>query len=85
MSEAVTVALIGLCGSGMGSLVGALVSNKVWQYRIEQLEKKVEKHNNIIERTYKLEEENVVIDERIKVINHRLSDLERSDRVGIFE
>ena len=40
MSDAVLVAIIGLCGSGMGSLVGALVSNKVWQYRIEQLEKK---------------------------------------------
>ena len=41
MSDAVAVAVIGLCGSGMGSLIGALVSNKVWQYRIEQLEKKV--------------------------------------------
>ena len=77
MSDAVLVAVIGLCGSGLGSLVGALVSNKVWQYRIEQLEQKVEKHNSIIERTYKLEEENMVIDERIKVMNHRIADLER--------
>ena len=73
------VAVIGLCGSGMGSLIGALVSNKVWQYRIEQLEKKVEKHNNVIERTYKLEEENMVIDEGIKVMNHRIADLERRE------
>lgn len=79
MSDAVAVAVIGLCGSGMGSLIGALVSNKVWQYRIEQLEKKVEKHNNVIERTYKLEEENMVIDERIKVMNHRIADLERRE------
>ena len=79
MSDAVAVAVIGLCGSGMGSLIGALVSNKVWQYRIEQLEKKVEKHNSVIERTYKLEEENMVIDERIKVMNHRIADLERRE------
>lgn len=77
MSDAVLVAVIGLCGSGLGSLIGAIVSNKVWQYRIEQLEKKVEKHNEVIERTYKLEEENMVIDERIKVMNHRIADLER--------
>lgn len=79
MSEAITVAVIGLCGSGLGSLVGALVSNKVWQYRIEQLEKKVEKHNGIIERTYKLEEEHMLFDEKFKVMNHRISDLERRD------
>lgn len=79
MSEAVTVAVIGLCGSGLGSLVGALVSNKVWQYRIEQLEKKVEKHNSIIERVYKLEEEHILFDEKFKVANHRISDLERRE------
>ncbi len=79
MSEAVAVAVIGLCGSGLGSLVGALVSNRVWQYRIEQLEKKVEKHNGIIERTYKLEEEHMLFDEKFKVMNHRISDLERRE------
>lgn len=77
MSDAVIVAVIGLCGSGMGSLVGALVSNKVWQYRIEQLEKKVEGLGVIIEKTYKLEEENTLFDEKFKVMNHRISDLER--------
>lgn len=77
MSDAVIVAIIGLCGSGMGSLVGALVSNKVWQYRIEQLEKKVEGLGAIIEKTYKLEEENTLFDEKFKVMNHRISDLER--------
>ena len=41
MSDAVIVAIIGLCGSGIGSLIGALVSNRVWQYRIEQLEKRL--------------------------------------------
>lgn len=77
MSEAVLVAVIGLCGSGVGSLIGALVSNKVWQYRIEQLEKKVENLGAVIEKTYKLEEEHTLFDEKIKVINHRIADLER--------
>ena len=77
MSDAVLVAIIGLCGSGIGSLVGALVSNKVWQYRIEQLEKKVEGLGAIIEKTYKLEEEHNLFDEKFKVVNHRIADLER--------
>ena len=77
MSDAVIVAIIGLCGSGLGSLVAALISNKVWQYRIEQLEMKVEKHNNLVERTYQLEEENKVFEEKFKVINHRIDDLKK--------
>ena len=77
MSDAVIVAVIGLCGSGLGSLIAALISNKVWQYRIEQLEKKVEKHNRIVERTYQLEEDKKVFEEKFKVINHRIGDLEK--------
>lgn len=42
-------------GTVAGSAVGVIASNKVWQYRIQQLEKKVEKHNNLVERTYRLE------------------------------
>lgn len=55
MSEAIIVALIGLVGSAAGSLVGVLVSAQLTQYRLEQLEKKVQAHNRLIERTYKLE------------------------------
>lgn len=57
MSDAIIVALIGLGGSGIGSLVGVVVSSRLTQYRLEQLEKKVQAHNNLIERTYKLEGE----------------------------
>lgn len=78
MSEAVLVAIIGLFGSGIGSLIGALLSNKVWQYRIEQLENKVERLGTVIEKTYKLEEEHNLFDEKFKVMNHRIADLERS-------
>ena len=76
MISEIVVALIGLAGSAFGSLVGIVVSNKLTQYRIEQLEKKVEAHNNLIERTYHLEEKDSVHTEQIKVINNRLKDLE---------
>ena len=56
MSDPIIVALIGLAGSGIGSILGVLVSSKLTIYRVEQLEKQVSKHNNLIERTYRLEE-----------------------------
>lgn len=55
MGEAIVVALIGLSGSVFGSLIGVLASQKLTQYRLQKLEEKVDKHNNVIERTYKLE------------------------------
>ena len=76
MPTEITGALIGLLGSGLGAFVGIMTSTKLTSYRLEQLEKKVEKHNNIIERTYKLEEEEKITEEKIKVINHRIDDLE---------
>lgn len=45
-------------------------------YRIEQLERKQDKHNTLIERTYKLEEQADLLQERVKVANHRIDDLE---------
>ena len=76
MSDAVAVALIGLAGSAFGSLIGVVVSSKLTQYRIEQLEKKVDKHNHVVERMYALEERVTVAEEKIKVENHRIDDLE---------
>jgi len=75
--EAIIVALIGLAGSAAGSLCGVLVSSKLTQYRLEQLEKKVEVHNQVIDRVYKLEERTELQEEKIKVANHRIEDLER--------
>lgn len=77
ISEAILVALIGLTGSGIGSLIGVLTSQKLTQYRIEQLEKRVQAHNNLIDRTYKLEEHAEIQDEKIRVANHRIQDLEK--------
>lgn len=77
MPTEIMVALIGLLGSGVGSLTGVLVSAKLTSYRLEQLEKKVDKHNTVIERTYKLEETEAVMQEQIRVANHRIADLEK--------
>lgn len=73
----IMVALIGLAGSAFGAFIGVLASAKLTNYRIEQLEKKVDKHNTVIDRTYKLEESQAVIQEQIKVVNHRIGDLEK--------
>lgn len=55
MSESVIVALLALVGTLAGTFGGIVTANKVTTYRIERLEEKVNKHNNIIERTFKLE------------------------------
>lgn len=77
MSDEILVALLGLAGSGLGSILGVLVSSKLTLYRVEQLEKQVSKHNSLIERTYRLEERAEVQEERLKVAGHRIEDLER--------
>lgn len=76
MNDVVIVALISLIGTLGGSFGGILTANKLTNYRIEQLEKKVEKHNQVIDRVYKLEQHEAVVDEEIKVANHRIGDLE---------
>lgn len=76
MTDTIIVAVLSLLGTLIGSITGILTANKLTNYRIEQLEKKVEKHNSVIERVYVLEKHEAVIDEEIKVANHRISDLE---------
>lgn len=77
MSDAVIVALLTIGGSGLGSLCGIIISNKLTTYRIEQLEKKVDKHNTVIERTFKLEERISLTEKDVRVANHRIEDLEK--------
>ena len=80
MNEAVLVALIGLAGAGAGAFGGILISSRLTQYRLEQLEKRVQAHNNLIERTYKLEERTELQEEKLRVANHRISDLEEAGK-----
>lgn len=78
MSETILVALLSFLGTVLGSLFGILTANKLTNYRISQLEKKVETHNKVIDRVYKLEKHDAVVDEEITVANHRISDLEKA-------
>lgn len=55
MTESVIVAILGLAGTLAGSFLGVITSQKLTTYRITQLEEKVSKHNNLVERTYRLE------------------------------
>lgn len=80
MSEAVIVALITGSLSLLGTLSGVYFSQRkttaLITYRIDQLEAKVHKHNNLIERTYELEKRADLHEEKLKVANHRIDDLE---------
>lgn len=55
MNDVVIVAVISLTGTLIGTFGGILTASKLTNYRIEQLEKKVEKHNSVVERTFILE------------------------------
>ena len=79
MPSEIIVALLSMAGTAIGSISGVMAANKLTNYRIEQLEKKVDKHNTVIERTFKLEEAQAVLTEQIKVANHRIEDLVRED------
>lgn len=81
MTDAIIVAAISPLISAAAAIVVGAISNAktkaLIEYKLEELTKKVDKHNNVIERTYKLEEMTALQEEKIKVCNHRLSDLER--------
>lgn len=76
LSEGIVIAILSLVGTLAGSYFSNRAGQKLIAYRIEQLEIKVDKHNKVIERTYKLEEDAAVMEEKIKVANNRIADLE---------
>lgn len=76
MDNTIIVAIISGAFTLIGTLGGIIASSKLTAYRIEQLEKKVDKHNQVIERVYRLEQSDAVFDEEIKVANQRIKDLE---------
>ena len=86
MSDAILVAIItgglSLAGTLSGSYFAQRKSAALISYRLEQLEKKVDKHNSVIERTYQLEKRADVVEEKIKVANHRIEDLEDAGKVA---
>lgn len=72
MPQEIVVALLAFLGTCVGTLGGILASSKMVNYRIDQLEKKVEKHNSVVERTYKLEGE-------VRELQHEMKDLKERE------
>lgn len=90
MTEAIIVALITAASAVICQLVIAANSRKsmrqaqydsqkLLEYKIDKLSERVDKHNSVIARTYKLEQDYAVVSEQIKVANHRIEDLERKE------
>lgn len=77
MTEAIIVAILSLVGTLVGSFFAHRKSSALIAYRLEQLEKKVQAHNNLVERMYRVEERTELQEEKIKVANHRIADLEK--------
>ena len=84
MTDQILIALISFAGTLAGSLAGIFTASRLSNYRIEQLEKKVDKHNHLVERMYEIEKTvttaTSLYDEEIKVINHRINDLEQDSK-----
>jgi len=82
MTEAIVVALI----TGVFSFIGVYSSNRksaaLVEYRLKQLEDKVAAHNNLVERMYAVEEKQTLTDEKLKVANHRIDDLEKEAKAS---
>ena len=76
VSDTVIVSLVALLGTLSGTFGGILTSSKLTNFRLEQLEKKVEKHNGVIERTYDLEKGEELLEERFRDLERRIGSLE---------
>ena len=76
--ESIIAAALALVGTLAGSYFANRRSSALIAYSLEALEKKVEAHNNLVERMYQVEERTELQEEKLKVVNHRLQDLERS-------
>lgn len=65
MHAEILTGIFSLIASLVGTFAGIITSAKLTNYQINELKKRVDKHNNVIERTYKLEEHSKYLDERI--------------------
>ena len=72
MSDIVLVAVLSMVGTTIGSVLGILASNKLTMYRISELEKKVDKHNTVIERVAVLERDSKTVFNRIDEIRDEM-------------
>ena len=78
--SAIMVAVIAFVGTLGGSYISNRKSQILIAYRLEQLELKVQKHNNLIERTYKLEELTAIQDQQIQSMSKRMDEMASIER-----
>lgn len=78
MPTEIIVAVVSLLGTVIGSLAGILASSHLTTYRIEQLEKKVDKHNSVIERVALLEKDNEAQWRKLEEITETLKEINAS-------
>lgn len=71
MNSEVIVALLGFAGTLAGSLLGVIAAGKLTQYRLQQLEEKVNKHNNVIERVF-------ILEGQVTELQHDVKDLKKN-------
>lgn len=77
MNDTIIVAILSLVGTAIGSVASIFASMKVTNLKIDNLQKEVEKHNKIVERTFRLEEHAAVIDVQIDAAEQRIFALEK--------
>ena len=68
MTTEIIVAILGFAGTLAGSLLGVMAAGKLTQYRLQQLEEKVNKHNNVIERVF-------ILEGKVTELQHDMRDL----------
>jgi len=74
----VITGLVAIITCSINSTYQANATRKITEYKLEELSKRVEKHNHLVERMYHLEEEHTLLKEKMSVANHRIDDLEHS-------
>lgn len=77
MTDALITGIVAIIVCTINNIYQSSKTQALIEYKIDELSKRVDKHNNLVERTYKLEEQTVLQGEKIKVANNRIADLEK--------
>lgn len=81
MTEIIVTIITGLVAimtCSINSIYQASATRKMTEYKIEELSKRVDKHNHLVERMYNVEQREAVLEEKMDVANHRIADLEQA-------
>lgn len=80
MPTEIIIGVLSLAGTCIGSIAGIMASNKLTTYRIEQLERKVDAHNSLVERVYGCESNINVLNERVSNADKRIDEIEGGNK-----